>query len=304
MERAYAAPRYDSYFNRQLQLERAVLLKLKQEKPLAFLNTMYWLAIPLWYNTKQYSDLLLKEGDDALRAGDSAQAANSYWQAAHFAERVRTQGSTTYERFYAVGLQHDSYQKLSSLMAQTHQDQEKVRIDQTLAALQRERDKLDSPKGFWDLIYGPVSTVGIVVSAAAEVAVLALALTILGMGYFFTRQWLRFPALPLLDSLLTKAARFSPFALTASCVVLYFTYLPYASLYASYMNGTLRSEEGEKLRSFMQIRYLPDRVITVLGGVEGLRIWFWAAITAVLTLVLLAFLWRWTPRKTRPVSTS
>ncbi|HEX7287264.1 MAG TPA: hypothetical protein VF532_13845 [Candidatus Angelobacter sp.] len=305
MERAYAAPRCDSYFNRRMQLERSVLLKLKQERPLAFLNQMYWLAIPQWSNNKQYSDLLLQEGDNALRAGDPNKAAESYWQVARFAERMRAQASSTYERWFAAGFQRESYQKLSALMAQTRQDQEKARIDQTLAALQQEHAKLDDPRGFWVMIYyGPVSTVGIVVSVAAAVAVLALALTILGMGYFLTRQWLRFPALPLLDSLLTKAARFSPFALAASCVVLYFTYLPYASLYASYMNGTLRPEEGEKLRAFMEIRYLPDRVITLLGGVEGLRICFWAAITAVLTLVVIAFLWRWAPRKARPVSTS
>jgi hypothetical protein len=302
MARAYAAPRYDSYFNRRMQLERSVLLKLKQERPLAFLNQMYWFAIPQWSNTKQYDDLLLVEGDKALRAGDPNKAAESYWQVARFAERMRTQASSTYERWFAAGFQRESYQKLSALMAQTHQNQEKTRIDQTLATLRQELAKLDEPRGFWEMLYGPVSTIGIVVSIAAAIAVLALALTILGMGYFFTRQWLRFPALPLLDSLLTKAARFSPFALAASCLVLYFTYLPYASLYAGYMNGTLRPEEGEKLRSFMQIRYLPDRLFTLLGGVEGLRIWFWAAVIAVLTLVLIAR--RWAPRKARPVSTS
>ena len=292
MERAFAAPRYDIYFNRRMQLDGRLLRNLKAVPPLAMVQGVRWFAVPAWASILDFSKLLLAEGDRALGAGDQEQAEARYWQAAHFAERMRAQASNFF--FYSSSLQRDSYQKLSALMARQHRDAEKARLDQTLASLEKERDRLHSARGFWELIYGPVSSAGIAVSLSSAIAFLALALSLAGMGYFFLRRWLRFPAPRLLDSVLATAGRLAPFALAASCVCLYFSYLPYARFYAGYLNGTLPPEAGGQLESFMQIRYFPNRVISLLGGQIGLSFWFWGSMTVLLTLVVIGFVLRWT----------
>lgn len=293
MEKAFAAPRYNSYFNREMQIERAVLLKLKVNSPLTLVRGIYWHASPVWFNTKQFSDLLLQEGDNALRRGDVKLAGERYWQAAHFAERMRSQAPTVWERLSAAGLQHDSYTKISSLLAATHQDAEKAQIDQALASLVRERNKMDGAKGFWEMLYGPVSAGGIAVSLSVVILFAALALSLAGAGYFFARHWLAFSAPRTLDRVLTMAAQWGPFALAGGCLCLYLGYLPYAHLYAGYLNKTMPAQDSEQLRAFMQIRYVPDMVISFFGGAEGLRIYFWGATVFVLAAPLVVLGWRW-----------
>jgi hypothetical protein len=171
-----------------------------------------------------------------------------------------------------------------------------------VAALQREKDSVHDARSFWVSVYGPVTASGIAVSACSIAAILALAVTLLGIGYFFTKSWTGLSAPERLDSILTSGNKWGPFLLLASCVGLYASYHPYAATFSNYMNGSL--QQGEQLRSFVALRYLPDLVLSLLGGAAGIRIWFWTAVTSVMCVGLGLFFWRRILRRPTTVPTA
>jgi hypothetical protein len=131
---------------------------------------------------------------------------------------------------------------------------------------------------------------------------IALALIVVGFGYFFTTRSLAADSKPgqaprWLDRSLIAATQYSPLLLLASCLSLYFAYRPFATIFGRYMNGGLPSSETDSLRMFWQVRYVPSLIVSALGGMEYIKVWAWIALMAVVLILCPIMLWRSTPRR-------
>jgi len=135
------------------------------------------------------------------------------------------------------------------------------------------------------------------IALTSGLAILAMAGTLLGIGYFFSRQWLGFRASRRLNALMDGAGKYGPFVLFTSCICLYFAYRPYARLFRDYMYSSDGAGDPERMRAFLELRYFPSRI-------APLHDLFWPVVIVVLSLVVVGFVWRWVKEAKKPVITA
>src|SRR5208282_3251715 len=114
MARAFAAPRFDAYFQRTFDLQLAAMREHGLHQPLLALQGLFRL-----YGQGEslyvYARHLIGLGEQAEKRGALAEAADDYWRVAHFAERMRAGDGTNFEKMVAARYQRTAYQKLQPL---------------------------------------------------------------------------------------------------------------------------------------------------------------------------------------------
>jgi hypothetical protein len=297
MDKAFAAPRYDSYFDRRMKLERNIFVRLGVSDPLPVAEGIFHHPDPSWWEIRLYSNFLLFQGDQALAAGHPQQAEALYSTSEHFAALMGSHAQTNYERMFSRWPQMDARKKLLALYQQWPQPEKELRSREIVDKLQAEREIYSNPRRIWEAVVGHITSLGIAVSVSSGLAILAMAGTLLGIGYFFSRQWLGFRASRRLNALMDGAGKYGPFVLFTSCICLYFTYRPYARLFRDYMYSSDGAGDPERMRAFLELRYFPSRI-------APLHDLFWPVVIVVLSLVVVGFVWRWVKEAKKPVITA
>ncbi len=88
MERAYESPRYDSYFQRHVQLTRTVWNREKNLSPMVVLSGLWSHAIPNLLNLRIFADVKIHEAQKARAAGDLKRAESLLNQVETFGVRM------------------------------------------------------------------------------------------------------------------------------------------------------------------------------------------------------------------------
>ena len=236
MERAFAAPRYDSYLFRRFELDRQVVLKHGIAGPILLLNGLQRQRVPSMFDLEVYAGWLMKEAADQIKAGDAAAAARKYRQIIAAGEHMETQFSTWPERFTGFSLQQMAGKELIPILRQQGKVDEAATLDDLFeqerqswlredillaTLLDPSNVQLDRPDPF---------NPGIIIHLSALLFVLLLALLAAVFLYLRLRHSKHGGGI-----LLPRSISYAPLILFTAAVVLLVTYLPYARIFRMYI---------------------------------------------------------------------
>ena len=137
MEKAFAAPRIDSYSSRQFALDRQVLQEQGLDRPdILMVNT--WAApVPDLQAMRTYAEMLLKDvGEKAERAGRREDALAAYRSVELFGAKLQAADFLyTLSEILANRLQQEAYEKMLPVLRREGRIEEASAVESTLAAL-------------------------------------------------------------------------------------------------------------------------------------------------------------------------
>jgi hypothetical protein len=117
MERAFASPKYDTYFRRHFELTRAVWNR-NESLPLEIILFGFWShAIPNLYNMKIYSEIEIDAAQKAGAAGDWKQAEKVVGKLNTFGVRMTESSQTSIEKLIGMEITGKAEQALAEVYA-------------------------------------------------------------------------------------------------------------------------------------------------------------------------------------------
>ncbi len=290
MEKAFAAPRYDSYFDRMIALEQSVLKAHNMRKPQDVaigISRIY--PFGLW-DAQSYSDLLLAQAKEALQKGDTAGAIHLAWIAAHFAERTRDNlDSELVHRTTERMLLHD-YQFLQPLEASAgHTDVAKLLAIQNEAFARKISDKSRS-RLMW--YFRAVDSTGIALHSAGLGITLFGGAVILAAMFLFAARFASGLRAGRLYRWACNCGRFAPVCLAASIALMAATYAAYLDTVKDYFSGMKDAATLQELTTMdYSLSELPGRFSNPLN--QGMyHAYFWIALLAGVIIAGAIFLSR------------
>lgn len=136
MDKAFAAPRMDSYSAQQFALDRQVLEEHGFDRPDVLIVGMWSQPMPDRVAMNFYVDALLKEASaNAEKSGRMDDALAAYESVAHFGERLEDQSIYNWQQLSATKYRKDAYQKMIPLLQQQGRAEEAAQLQSTLATL-------------------------------------------------------------------------------------------------------------------------------------------------------------------------
>jgi hypothetical protein len=290
MEKAFAAPRYDSYSGRMIALEQSVLKAHNMRKPQDVAIGIFRIyPFGLW-DAQSYSNLLLAHAKEALRKGDTAGANHMVWTAAHFAERARNNMDIELVRRTTDKMLLRDYQFLQPLEASAgHTDVAKLLAIQTEAIT---RKTADMSRTRMMPYYRAVSSTGFALhSAGFGIALFGCAVILAAMFLFAARfgSGLRTGRL---YRWACNCGRFAPVCLAASIALMAATYAAYLDTVKDYFSGIKDAATLQELTTMeYSLSELPGRLSNPLN--QGVyHTYFWTALLVTVVIAGALFLSR------------
>jgi hypothetical protein len=246
MQKAYTAPRYDTYFAPRFELERTWLRQNHLDKPAIVLLSTSEYPIPNLLAIRMYANLLVdKYGKEAEDAKHLPEALGYYWTAEHFGARMRLGSSWLIEKLIAVAVQKLADKRLIPALRNTGQAD-------TAAALELGEKQLDQQI---DTLRGkdPVSQsanyhwAALILEILAGLVTIFATLTLICLLYVNAKRWVRPETKGGLYQFLTVAENYMPVLLFLACAGLYLCYYPYAQNFQHYMTATGEIHDFEPL---------------------------------------------------------
>jgi hypothetical protein len=286
MQKAFAAPRYDSYYSHRFDLERSWLRQNHLDKPAIVLVSVAGYPIPNLLNIRAYTNLLVdKYGKEEEDAKHLPQALSYYWTAEHMAERMHAQGSSLIEKLMGLAVQKVAGKRLIPALRQAGQTDAAA----TLEVTQQQFDQLRATLAGRD----PLAQSANYTWSALTVDVLAGLVAVFGvltgicLIYVNAKRWLRPGVRGQIFQLLTVAENYMPILLFMVCVALYLSYYPYALNFHHYMTASGEIQDFEPLFYNVLPYYSGPLGHTALPIGNPFRPYAWYALGG-LVLVLLA----------------
>jgi hypothetical protein len=237
MQKAFAAPRYDSYVMRRFNLERSWLIehRLARADILLFSASSYTLPNLLLIHI--YDQLLVnKLGKDAEEAKKFPEALSQYWSVAHFGERMQLSGVTLIEKIIAARVQFAAYDRLVPLLRQMNRTDEAATVDyaraqmrQQLATLQGKDPLAQSSNYNW---------AALMVHLFAGLTVIFGLFTLLTVAYVNAKRFIRPEKKGRIFQFLTVAENYMPILFFLTCLGLYISYYPFAQNFHHYLTAS------------------------------------------------------------------
>jgi hypothetical protein len=117
MEKAFAAPRYDSYYDRAMDLQQSVLSAQKMRLPQDVTRGILEYYSPGLGMAQSYSQLLISRAKEAHQKGENAAAIHDAWTVVQFTERARVDIHGDYARVMLNGMEKPACELLQPLEA-------------------------------------------------------------------------------------------------------------------------------------------------------------------------------------------
>ena len=285
MAGAFQSPKLDTYFSRQKDLDRRVMLRYQLHDPFqAVLDGFgFGFALPSYGigDSHEYAKLLLESGQALESHGDRKGALEKYWTAARFGQMM---GSSTSELFVQRYLQ-ESYERLASLSEKDGNHLEaafysslKDRADQAvqkdLAALRL--SSRGSDLSHWSAFLVRLS--GLVMLACGGLVLIC------ALGVVIRSKSLRLSALRPSPSSLAVGLAGAIGALLSSAV-LYVSYRPYSEILQRFISKG--DEAGlSELSNFLFATQVPLGSHGFLGAYDAVS-HFWSVVTLLCVVALL-----------------
>jgi hypothetical protein len=245
--KALESPRFDSYRNRRLALDRDVLRSLETTDPEIIGSDGLRAG---WISPRPaqvYSNRLLKEGASAAERGDKQTAKRNAWTVAHFGEIMRAHGESEVDRRSGIGFMRSGYVVLQPLLAAEGRTDEAAMLSEELEAI-RPGSPGSGALAIWtNSFMSRIKVAGIEMHLSAALALLfssALLLAglwLLGATYsedFRSGGFYRASC---------RIARYAPVGLLASLGLLTATYSPVADAVSEYLNKPISNASMENL---------------------------------------------------------
>jgi hypothetical protein len=285
MGRAFAAPTYDTYFDRRLNLELQVMQRLGIMDPQRAVNAyLFGNRFPNLVHWREYAALRVAEGEEAERAGQWENAASQYWTVAEFGQRVCLGGKSDVEieLVIARGLQESAFQHLQPVLLKLGRVQEAQTVAYAEQLQHAENDETRARgKAEMQRFFTFSLASGLFVHLCAivfETSVLLMAIVLLA---FALRRAQRFVRLGL---------TYVPLLLILGCTGLLCTYHPYAEYYRSYLANP-SAQDRESIFNALMVTGVP-RYVTYWSFVAQSPIYLWWAVIAVLGAICIWLLSR------------
>lgn len=274
MGRAFAAPTYDAYFDRRLNLDLQVMQRLGVMDPQRAVNAYFsGNRLPNLVHWREYAALRVAEGEEAERAGQWENAASEYWAVAQFGQRVCLGGKSDVEveLVIARGLQESAFKHLQPVLLKLGRVQEAQAVAYAAQLQHSENDEARAlSRAEWQRFFTFSLLSGMVVHLCAivfEASVLVMAILLLA---FALKRAPRFVRLGL---------SYAPLLLVASATGLLCTYHPYAESYRSYLANP-SAQDRESIFSTLAVASVPGEKIWIFPALSPTNFW-WFVIAAL-----------------------
>jgi hypothetical protein len=296
MQRAFAAPRYDSYLGQQAQLVSAVWNRKRNLSPSIVLTGLWGHPMPDLAMVRAFSRILFRQAEEAAAAGDFPEAERQIGRVGGFGERMAggDQAHTNLESLIGVTLERDAAAELQKLYAQTGRPSdagkatsEMKRLDDRSAELRRRIEasgfaRMHAFRSLGFLVQG----LGVLLVLAALLASAALlVLEIVPARFTSRRMRLRTAA--------SWATDYAPAALLVSSGAFLLSFLPYARVFAQYRSSSAPlPDEHPVVEALWGLGAVPVRV---LSSNYQLSAWlaFTVALSALAVFLVARGLYRW-----------
>jgi len=274
MGRAFAAPTYDAYFDRRLDLDLRVMQRLSMVDPQRAANAyLFGNRLPNIMNLREYASLRVGQGEEAERSGQWEHAASEYWAVAQFGQRVclGRRSSVDIEQFTARDLQEASFRHLQPVLLKLGHSQEAQTVAYAAQLQHSENDEARAlGRAEWQRFFTFSLLSGMVVHLCAIVfGASALAMAILLLGFALKRAP-RFVRLGL---------TYAPLLLVASAIGLLCTYHPYAESYRSYLANP-SAQDRESIFNTLAVAGVPGEKVWIFPALSPTNFW-WFVIAAL-----------------------
>ncbi len=137
MERAYGAPRYDSYFQKHCQLTRAVWNRERNLPPTFIFSGLWSHAIPDLLNLRSFAEFKMHQARKARAAGDLQRAESLIGEVDVFALRMADGSGTKIEKLIALAISKSANKGLADLFASSARPQDARRVALRLDEIER-----------------------------------------------------------------------------------------------------------------------------------------------------------------------
>jgi hypothetical protein len=257
MEKAYTAPRYDSYNLRRFDLERTIMRERGIATPVRMLYSMSSYPIPNLLNIREYATIMVNRvGREAEKAGKTKEALAHYWTVSHFGEQMQLGATNLIEQLIAAAIQKIAYVPLESLLRSSGQPEAAASVNYAAAEGQRRGEALRG-KDVLSLSSNYVWN-ALMVNVFLALVMLFSGLTVFSVLYVNAKRWIRARKHGKTYDTVTIAENYLPVLLFAFCVGLYISYYPYARNFHYYMNATGEMHDLESV--FMHTISLPQMI--------------------------------------------
>ena len=243
MERAFTAPRYDTYNARRFNLDRSVLIANGWATPERIFVFAAVYPVPNLLNIRNYANYRVKYlAPKAEREKRHDEALRQYYSAALFGQRMQVESTTLIEQLIGVAVDRIASEPLEAALRKDGQ------TDQAeLVAFSHRRFVRDHPKEH-DPLAASSNQIWAAITAhvfAFLVAAFSL-LTLLAFLYLNAKRWIRVEKRGSIFQFVTGGVNYLAVLLFTSCLGLFLVYAPYAANFHHYMTakGEVRDREA------------------------------------------------------------
>jgi len=289
MERAFASPKYDTYFRRHIELTRAVWNR-NESLPLEIILFGFWShAIPNLYNMKVYSEIEIHAAQKAGAAGDWKQAEKLVGQVSAFGVRMTESSQTSIEKLIGLEITGKAEQALAEVYASEGKTdavrEAKAQVQQIDKNRRGFSDYLDPRRAAREQAFRKravfVQGFGLLGGFAGFVTIAGILLLEAWPGKNRKRagSWRR---------VLCFALDYGPATLLAACAAFLVSFLPFQRALGEYRKSSFLLVDQQRITvALWSLIRVPEYVVGVDRAVA-----LWSTVTISLT-VLAVFILAW-----------
>lgn len=234
MGRAFRAPRYDSYFNRDWQLSQEIWNHEPSLPASIIFNGLWVHSIPDWLSIKTYANRLVRNAREASSAGDTERAQSLLRQVDSLGRMMTDRGESDFELFYGLTLCRQSTIALREVYERAGNSSQATAAADRLQQINSRRDALahsframESPQARM------LERRAILVQFSAVFSVLLVFATAFSLLALELRREKQSSRRPRLRGAICLAVDWAPIALLAAFVALLWAFQPFASILRS-----------------------------------------------------------------------
>ena len=237
MDRAFRAPRYDSYFSRHWQLTREVWNREQSLSPSIAFSSLWSHSFPNWLSMTTYANLLVRNAKEASAAGRQDQAENPLQQLDSFGRRLTEQSETYFEALMGLRLSRQATIELQKLYQDTGRLSQSAQASQRLEEIHSHSETLvHSLHGIDQPQTHPLERRAFFVQFSAVISVLLIFATAVSLFVVEVRRQMYAHRRPRLRGVICLAVDWAPIALLGTCGGLLWAFQPFAGILRSAQN--------------------------------------------------------------------
>ncbi len=237
MEKAYSAPRYDSYVLRRFDLERKVLLANGWARPERLLVYVSVYPIPNLLNIRSYANYKVKYlAPQAEAQKHPEQALRLYYQTALFGQRMQVEGGTLIEQLIGGAVDRIAAEPLEAELRKAGQNDQAELVAFSYRRFRREHPESSRRDPFasysnqlWAILLAHISALLLVFFVGA---------TLLCALYLNAKRWIRVEKRGRIFQFVTGAVNYLAVLVFVSSLTLFLVNVPYFTNFHYYMQAT------------------------------------------------------------------